>query len=321
MKKVKFLDVGHADCSVIYFLNSNSIDKTIVIDIPKSDKLLDELDSNKCKCIDLIIISHSDSDHCKGFVDFTTKFIKGGGVIRALCFNHDRSIYDANCVKSLVRQSIKLSDNNNVENKMGTLPSDKQNELTLIDNGVESIKLIYPNPTENSKAASSSKKSLITNNMSLVCLSEGPNSQVLFTGDLESDGWIELLGRLRNLKSDIVKLPHHGSELDDAFSIEHVLDCINPHDVIISTRNNKKYSHPSEKTLTYLAKKGINVYCTEFTCLCEEITDNDLSCCGDIEVVDQASKYIIKTQKYRKTELSHPMCGSISNRQVSEHII
>ena len=63
--------------------------------------------------------------------------------------------------------------------------------------------------------------------------------------------------------------------------------CINPHDVIISTRNNKKYSHPSEKTLTYLAKKGINVYCTEFTCLCEEITDNDLSCCGDIEVVDQ----------------------------------
>lgn len=45
-QRIKFLDVGHGDCSVIYMQDDKGNLRTIVIDIPQSDKLLCELQEN-----------------------------------------------------------------------------------------------------------------------------------------------------------------------------------------------------------------------------------------------------------------------------------
>lgn len=89
-QRVRFFDVGHGDSSVIY-LNNGSLEKenVVIIDIVDSDKLLEELESHKIKVIDLIIISHSDEDHCRGVNDFLEKFM-AVGVVKSICFNLDK---------------------------------------------------------------------------------------------------------------------------------------------------------------------------------------------------------------------------------------
>lgn len=77
-QRVKFLDVGHGDSSVIYLNSGHSENENVVIvDIVDSDKLLTELTSHKIKVVDLIIISHSDADHCRGVNDFFGKIYGG----------------------------------------------------------------------------------------------------------------------------------------------------------------------------------------------------------------------------------------------------
>ncbi len=89
-QKVKFLDVGHGDSSVIYLKNGQSgNENVIIVDIVDSDKLLIELKSHEIKVIDLIIISHSDIDHCRGVNDFLEKFMVTGNV-KSICFNLDK---------------------------------------------------------------------------------------------------------------------------------------------------------------------------------------------------------------------------------------
>ena len=78
-QRVKFLDVGHGDSSVIYLNSGHSENENVVIvDIVDSDKLLTELTSHKIKVVDLIIISHSDADHCRGVNDFLEKYMAVG---------------------------------------------------------------------------------------------------------------------------------------------------------------------------------------------------------------------------------------------------
>ncbi len=61
----------------------------MIIDIPKSDKLLKELRDKNVRVVDLLVISHSDSDHCNGVNDFLEKFASEGSVVK-VCFNLDR---------------------------------------------------------------------------------------------------------------------------------------------------------------------------------------------------------------------------------------
>lgn len=89
-QRVKFLDVGHGDSSVIYLHDFGSEEKkVIIIDIVNTDKLLKELNANGVKVIELIIISHFDEDHCRGMNDFLEKFVLEGTVKR-ICYNLDR---------------------------------------------------------------------------------------------------------------------------------------------------------------------------------------------------------------------------------------
>ncbi len=54
-----------------------------------ASKLLMELANHKIKVIDLIIISHSDADHCRGVNNFLEKFTKDG-CVKSICYNLDK---------------------------------------------------------------------------------------------------------------------------------------------------------------------------------------------------------------------------------------
>lgn len=275
-QRVKFLDVGHGDSSIIYFNSSHSENENVVIiDIVDSDKLLKELESYSIKVIDLIIISHSDVDHCRGVNDFLEKFIE---------------IYQ--------RQRITLLTGQN---------DTSIQKRELISNDYSKLFLVYPNVAESTEAYLKNN----TNNTSIVCLLENEVCNILFSGDLEESGWEKLLERMPELRCDILKMPHHGAFYygKSGMGLERILEVLNPKDVIISSGENQNYKHPEAQTIKLLKEKQIKVYCTEFTSLCNcNMEEFKRKCYGDIEVTVTDTTYEIKTETKNLLLLSHMAC-------------
>ena len=81
----------------------------------------------------------------------------------------------------------------------------------MISNDISKLFLIYPNKAEYTEAYLRAD----TNNTSIVCLLENKVCNVLFTGDLQEDGWEKLLERMPELRCNILKMPHHGAFYDE----------------------------------------------------------------------------------------------------------
>ena len=98
------------------------------------------------------------------------------------------------------------------------------------------------------------------NNNSLVLKLNYNNNSVLFTGDIEKQAEDFLLDNNKNLKSDILKVAHHGSKTSTTTDF---IKNVTPKDALISCKENNIYKHPSEETLKTLKDANINIYRTD----------------------------------------------------------
>lgn len=297
---VKFLDVGHGDSSIIYFENG----KVAIIDIVNVNKMLTELATRDIRVVDLLIISHSDADHCKGVNDFLQKF-NAVGIVKNICFNLDRKQLSST-MKLILKKFLEIYRKEHITLLNGQIDTSiHKKELLSSDNF--KLFLIYPNMSEATEAYLKNS----TNDTSIVCLLESKVCNVIFSGDLEGHGWKNLLERMPKLKCEVLKMPHHGAYYDKKNGIElrQILDVIQPIDVIISSGENKKYNHPNRLTIELLKEKNINIYCTEFTHLCHcNANDFDRKCYGDIEITVGDVSYEIQTEQKNMTLLSCAFC-------------
>ena len=297
---VKFLDVGHGDSSIIYFDNG----KVAVIDIVNANKLLTELASHDIKVVDLLIISHSDADHCKGVNEFLQKFITGG-IVKNICFNLDRRKLSIT-MRLILKKFLEIYRKEHITLLNGQIDTSVQKKELLSSDNL-TLFLIYPNMSESTEAYLKDN----TNDTSIVCLLESKVCNVIFSGDLEGHGWKNLLGRMPELKCEVLKMSHHGAYYDEknGIGLGQILDIVQPTDVIISSGENKKYNHPNPLTIKLLKEKNINIYCTEFTRLCHcDVNDFARKCYGDIEITVSDVSYEIRTERKNLTLLSHALC-------------
>lgn len=299
-QRVKFLDVGHGDSSIIYLENG----KVVVIDIVDADKLLMELANHKIKVINLIIISHSDADHCRGVNNFLEKFTKDG-CVKSICYNLDKW-KPSTTMKLFMKKFLEIHRSKQIMLLMGKYDTSMQKK-ELISSNNSKLFLIYPNVAESTDAYLKND----TNNTSIVCLLENEVCNVLFSGDLEEYGWEELLKRMPDLNCEVLKMPHHGAFYDEkgGMGLKRILEALKPKDVIISSGDNKRYRHPAMQTIELLKEKEIKVHCTEFTSLCHcNLNEFNRKCYGDIEIVVTDSAYEIKTETENLSLLSHVAC-------------
>ena len=102
------------------------------------------------------------------------------------------------------------------------------------------------------------------NNNSLVCKLNYKNYSMLFTGDIEAIAEKAILKRysinLNILKSDILKVAHHGSKTS---SITEFIEEIKPQYAIIEVGEDNKFGHPSDSTIQNLEKANIRIYRTD----------------------------------------------------------
>ena len=101
------------------------------------------------------------------------------------------------------------------------------------------------------------------------------NNTFLFTGDATGNVEKQILNE--DIKSDVLKIGHHGSSYS---STDEFLDVVAPKYAIIQVGENNIYNHPNQVTIDKLNKRNIKVYRTDldgtiiFTSDGENITVN-----------------------------------------------
>lgn len=94
------------------------------------------------------------------------------------------------------------------------------------------------------------------NNTSIVLKMTFGNKSFLFTGDATDVSEQKMLNK--NIKSDVLKVGHHGSEYS---TTDEFLKKVDPSISVISVGKDNKYGHPSKKTIDKL--KDTEIYRTD----------------------------------------------------------
>lgn len=98
------------------------------------------------------------------------------------------------------------------------------------------------------------------NNYSAVLKVTFGSTSFLFTGDAEAESESQMLAKGYNLKSDVLKVGHHGSA---SSTTPAFLRAVAPKYAVISVSKDNPYGHPSPDTLAKLASAGVQVYRTD----------------------------------------------------------
>lgn len=234
--KLSFIDVGQGDSILI----TTPDNKNILIDgggktensysgtdIGK-DVLVPYLYSHGVKKLDMVISTHSHADHLQGLVAVLKDFEVDNFVKTDLC---SQDSYD-----SLLREGA--LDSSKVVNV-------EENDIITAGKYVKMYVLSPENKTEDE------------NDSSIVIKLVYRDFSALFTGDISSETAHNLCKQ--DIKSDILKIPHHGSSdsLDNSF-----LDEVNPEAAVICVGRNN-FGHPSQSTLDSISERRIMLYRTD----------------------------------------------------------
>ncbi len=250
---VSFIDCGQADCIFIRATQGQQI----IIDFGDNKGLrdLDKRINWWNKNIDLVIITHPHDDHIAGLSNLIKKYkvknIMYTGII-------DQAPMYTELLELIAQKKIPL------------LIPQKNQHISLGNNC--QLNILYPFDNLNNKEIAN------LNNSSIVSRLDCLNSTFLFTGDIESEVENEILEKDINIKSDVLKIAHHGSITS---SQEEFLEKVAPQIAIIMVGENNKFNHPSLRVLKRLERLKTKIF------------RNDLD--GTIDILNQGQGLKIKT--------------------------
>jgi len=241
---INFLDVGQGDAILI-----TQGSKQVLIDGgPNGQILLEKLgkyipfwDRN----IEVMIATHPDQDHIDGLID-AMKTYNTGEVI-------DNSEDADSQVYKKYLEIIKEKNIPRLKGKLGV-------NIKISDDA--KMEILNPGDTLDNNLKDTNADSIV------VRLTYGENS-FLLTGDFPVEKESELLekeakppigGLASKLKSDVLKIAHHGSKYATG---DEFLEKVAPKDAVISVGKNNRYGHPAQELLDRLNAKGIRILRTD----------------------------------------------------------
>lgn len=182
--------------------------------------------------IDAVFISHTDSDHIGGILE-----IMGSVDIDSIYLPE---IYDNNDNYKQLTMLAKCYGVDLVYMKEGT---------SLVLNETDKIECLYP----------SSDNPYFENNCSMVNKFVCEKGSVLFTGDIESDAEKLMCKTNVNVRADVLKLAHHGSE--DSNTSEFI-ETVKP-SLAVASAKKSVYGHPGKEVISRLNDMQVPYYITE----------------------------------------------------------
>ncbi len=255
--KVTVLDVGQGDSLLIETPNYQTLLVDGGPDKPRDTGrmiLLPYLRRLGIRSLDVLMITHFDSDHVGGLISLL-KWIP----VREVWVGYG-SLDGAN---EYCKSIMSVCQSKNIPIKQAICGNKAS--------GLEPLEITVLNPE--------GQNSVFTDNeQSLVLKIKYNQTSVLLTGDLEGYGETELLSSNMDLKSDVLKIGHHGSKMG---TTDEFLDKVSPDIAVISVGKNNLFHHPHSETLSRLSTHGIKVFRTDLQ--------------GGIQLISDGRRWTIQT--------------------------
>jgi len=236
--EVIFFDVGQGNAIFIETPQRHQI----LIDGGPDSAILEKLGENLPfwdRSLDLIILTHPDTDHLAGLIEvlkrYQVDFIFWTGVTRdtfkwrewqkLIEFQREKGakVFIAQAGQKIIAAKTILDILYPLENLEGQTFKD-------IDNTSIVAKLIF---WENS---------------------------FLFTGDIYKSGERKLIESGADINSDVLKVAHHGSKTSSA---NEFIEKVSPQIAVIQAGKDNRYGHPHQEVLETLAKYDITILRTD----------------------------------------------------------
>jgi len=260
---VTFLDVGQGDSAVIELPDR----RTIVVDTGSTGRQTAAfLKFRGKKAIDALVLTHIHPDHTGGYAYLMKRFPA-------------KEVWD----NGLIRYPENMKAAHRV---LG-----RGDEVNSAHYG---IAVLHPHggfhPSDGSKYDRE-------NNSSLVLKVSGERSSFLFAGDIEEEAEEDLVHLKAWLKSDVIKVPHHGSgtSADDKF-----LSLVSPSIAVISLGKDNPFGHPGDRVLEKLAGSRILR------------TDRD----GAVKITETDEGLIVKTCREFTFQEAGSLKGELKNLEL-----
>ncbi len=243
-------DVGQGDGILIWRGFSQ-----VVVDGGPNEKIIDCLSDYIPfwdRRIELVVLTNGDADHMTGLIDLVERYKIDQMITNNLVKDTERfKAFRLAVVKAgLPVYAPKMGEEVKVNGLRFKVlwPEERLGEAVVwIENADE--KVLGVNSYSQSEA----------NEQSVVMKLEYGNFEALLTGDIGSKSERVLINSGLNLRSDVLKVGHHGSRYS---SSEAFLEAVKPQLAVISVGKNR-YGHPASETLERLKFEGIQVHRTD----------------------------------------------------------
>lgn len=239
---VAFLDIGQGDSIFIEAPNGNQI----IFDGGPNGKILSELGKLMPfydRKIDMIVVTNPDKDHFAGFIDLLErykieKFMESGTKSGASSYRDlEEAVKNQEAEKIIAKRGMKI---------------ELDHERSIY------IEILFPDSDVSKEK---------TNEGSIIARLVYGETSVMLTGDSvkkTEDHVVELDvkedGVEDDLKSDVLKVGHHGSKTSTG---ENFVKVVAPKYAVISLGKNNKYGHPNVETLDTLEKFNVKIMRTD----------------------------------------------------------
>lgn len=173
--------------------------------------------------LDALIITHPDLDHYGGSLSIIKTF-----PVKELWMTDCARIENKDSWQRVISEAL----------KRGIKIRDVERGILWKENLFE-LQILHPDP----------RTCFDANTQSITFRAKGLGHSAVLTGDLTIAGEKEILSKNLFLKSDILKLGHHGSKTS---SSRDFLQAVNPKLAIISSGRRNRFRHPSKKVVQRL---------------------------------------------------------------------
>ncbi len=238
--KVTFMDVGQGDAAVVELPDK----KVMLIDGGTQDPdagrsvVAPFLWSKGIRSIDYLVASHLHSDHFGGFI-----YVMDNFNVREIWLNGRMTDEADELLQKIKEKDIYYR-----------VPA--RGDILNADGYTIQIFHTYDGFFSGSPRGELSDQ----NNDSLVMKIESDNGSLIFTGDIEIEAEENLNYFGDRLKSDILKVPHHGSRTS---SSEAFIKAVKPDIAVISAGKNNTFKHPHKETMVRYKDAGVKILRTD----------------------------------------------------------
>lgn len=227
--KIIFFDIELGDSIFI----KTPEGKTLLIDTGNNAQVLEKISEYNSffkKDIDILVLSHGDSDHSGGAIDILKRY-KVGNIFFNGAFKKSPLFHEL--LKEIERQDISYKI---IESKKDFILSSE----VIFDS-------LYP--LENISFLEDHG-----NDESLVFSLSFFGKKILFTGDIEEKTENEIILSGENLEAEILKVPHHGSKTS---SSKAFLEAVSPQIAIAQAALKNRFGHPHKEIVERYNNFGV----------------------------------------------------------------